>query len=160
QRHDRRPGGRHGGAAGGGRDARHSGVGMTTRGTGARADVAGFGIEQSQLPPFEAGRIDPRLWFDHRHRRFEIEVGSGKGTFLVQEAPQHGEVNYLGIEKSPEYWRFAADRVRRHGLANVRILRADAVEFLRYWCADGVASVVHLYFSDPWPKTRHHKRRV
>lgn len=133
---------------------------MSPRGTGARADVEGFGIEQSQLPPFEAGRIDPRHWFEHPRRPLEIEIGCGKGTFLVQQAPRHGEVNYLGIEKSPEYWRFAADRMRRHGLRNVRILRGDAVEFIRYWCADGVASVVHLYFSDPWPKTRHHKRRV
>jgi len=43
---------------------------------------------------------------------------------------------------------------------NVRILRADATEFIRFRCADAIAAVIHLYFSDPWPKKRHHKRRV
>jgi tRNA (guanine-N7-)-methyltransferase len=40
------------------------------------------------------------------------------------------------------------------------VLRGDAVEFIRFWCAECVAAVVHVYFSDPWPKARHHKRRV
>ena len=123
-------------------------------------DTEGFGIEQSQLPPFEEGRVDPRAWFEHADRPFEIEIGTGKGTFLVQQAPLRPQVNYLGIEKTLEFYRYAADRVRRHTLANVRILWAEAGEFLRFWCADGVVAVVHLYFSDPWPKKRHHKRRV
>ncbi|MHC4827485.1 MAG: tRNA (guanosine(46)-N7)-methyltransferase TrmB [Planctomycetota bacterium] len=123
-------------------------------------DTEGFGIEQSQLPPFEQGRVDPRAWFEHAGRPFEIEIGTGKGTFLVQQAPLRPQVNYLGIEKTLEFYRCAADRARRRALANVRILWADAGEFLRFWCADGVAAVVHLYFSDPWPKKRHHKRRV
>jgi tRNA (guanine-N7-)-methyltransferase len=127
---------------------------------GKALETDGFGIEQAQLPPHEQGRVDPRAWFEHAHRRFEIEIGAGKGTFLVQQAPLRPQVNYLGIEKTLEFYRYAADRARRRELVNVRILRADAAEFLRYWCADGVASVVHLYFSDPWPKKRHHKRRV
>jgi tRNA (guanine-N7-)-methyltransferase len=40
------------------------------------------------------------------------------------------------------------------------MLRADATEFIRHWCPDAIAQVIHLYFSDPWPKARHHKRRV
>ncbi len=120
----------------------------------------GFGIEHSQLPPFEQGRVDPRAWFEHADRPLEIEIGTGKGTFLVQQAPLRPQVNYLGIEKTLEFYRYAADRARRRALANVRILWADAGEFLRFWCADGVTAVVHLYFSDPWPKKRHHKRRV
>ncbi|MHC4220121.1 MAG: tRNA (guanosine(46)-N7)-methyltransferase TrmB, partial [Planctomycetota bacterium] len=110
--------------------------------------------------PCEQGRVDPRAWFEHAQRPFEIEIGSGKGTFLVQQAPLRPQVNYLGIEKTVEFYRYTADRIRRRDLANVRILRADAGEFLRFWCADAVAAIVHLYFSDPWPKNRHHKRRV
>ena len=127
---------------------------------GRALDTGGFGIEQSQLPPFERGRVDPRAWFEHADRPFEIEIGTGKGTFLVQQAPLRPQVNYLGIEKTLAFYRYAADRARRRALANVRILWADAGEFLRFWCADGVTAVVHLYFSDPWPKKRHHKRRV
>lgn len=120
----------------------------------------GFGIEQADLLPYEEGRIDPRTWFDHPEQRFEIEIGSGKGTFLTQQAPLKPNVNFLGIEWAGEFYRYAADRTRRHHLSNVRVLRADATEFLRFWCADKVAAVIHVYFSDPWPKKRHHKRRV
>lgn len=127
---------------------------------GRELDTAGFGIEQRDLPPFDAGRIDPRGWFAHPDRRFEIEIGSGKGTFLVQQAAIKPEVNFLGIEWAGEFYRYAADRMRRHQLTNVKMLRGDATEFLRFWCADAVAAVMHLYFSDPWPKKRHHKRRV
>ncbi|HRP63395.1 MAG TPA: tRNA (guanosine(46)-N7)-methyltransferase TrmB [Phycisphaerales bacterium] len=127
---------------------------------GKTLDVTGFGIDQSELPPFDRGRLDPRMWFAHPERRFEIEIGSGKGTFLVQQAALQPEVNFLGCEWAAEFYRYAADRLRRRNLTNVKMLRADATEFLRFWCADEVAAVVHLYFSDPWPKKRHHKRRV
>ncbi|MFO0873343.1 MAG: tRNA (guanosine(46)-N7)-methyltransferase TrmB [Phycisphaerales bacterium] len=122
--------------------------------------TTGWGLDQSELPPFERGRIDPRGWFAEPARRFEIEIGAGKGTFLLQEAQRRTDVNFLGIEWAKEFYGYAADRMRRHALANVRMLRADATEFIRYWCADGVAAAIHLYFSDPWPKARHHKRRV
>ena len=119
-----------------------------------------FGITADQLPPQEACPFDPRGWFDHPERRFELEIGSGKGTFLVQQSVLDPETNFLGIEWAGEFFRYAADRVRRHQLANVRMLHADANEFIRFWCPDGVVQVIHLYFSDPWPKSRHHKRRV
>ena len=123
-------------------------------------DVGGYGRDQSELPPYDEGRLDPRRWFAEPDRRFEIEIGSGKGTFLVQQAPLHSDTNYLGIEMAGEFFRYAADRMRRRELPNVQMLRADAVEFLRYWCESSVAAVIHVFFSDPWPKKRHHKRRV
>lgn len=126
----------------------------------AALDITGFGVTLADLPPLESGCIDPRFWFEHPERRFEIEIGSGKGTFLVQQAALQPEVNFLGFEWAGEFFRYAADRVRRHRRTNVKIVHADATEFLRFRCADGVAAVIHLYFSDPWPKTRHHKRRV
>jgi tRNA (guanine-N7-)-methyltransferase len=123
-------------------------------------DIAGFGLTLADLPPLEAGRFDPRQLFEHPSRRLEIEIGTGKGTFLVQQAALQREVNFLGFEWAGEFFRYAADRVRRRGLSNVRIVHADATEFIRHRCVDHVVSVIHLYFSDPWPKTRHHKRRV
>ena len=104
--------------------------------------------------------IDPRQWFPNPEGPFEIEVGSGKGTFLVGAAETHTATNYLGIEWAREFATFAADRLRRHAFDNARMLHADATEFLRWRVPTGVAQVVHLYFSDPWPKPRHHKRRV
>jgi len=130
-----------------------------------RLVTAGYGIEPCDLPSFdpadpEASRVDPRRWFGEPGRRLEIEIGSGKGTLLVREAADRPLVNFLGIEQAGAFYRYAADRVRRHGLDNARLLHADAVDFLRFRCPDAIAAVVHLYFSDPWPKKRHHKRRV
>ena len=127
---------------------------------GKTLDTTGYGILHSELPPFDQGFIDPRDFFDNPANPFEIEIGSGKGTFLVKQAPLSPKVNYLGIEYAAEFYRYAADRVRRHSLNNVRILYSNATEFIRFWCDDQVANVIHLYFSDPWPKKRHHKRRV
>ena len=127
---------------------------------GKTLDVGDIGIEMQSLPPCENGRIDPRNWFNNTVAPLEIEIGSGKGTFLLQEARQRSKPNYLGFEWASEFYRYASDRIRRHHLENVKMMHGDATEFLRYWCEDTVADVIHLYFSDPWPKTRHHKRRV
>ncbi len=108
----------------------------------------------------ELARIDPRGWFRDPAAPFEIEIGSGKGSFLLQEAAANPGTNYLGIEWAREFYLYAADRVRRRSLANVRMLHTDASEFLRWRCPDAVVRVIHLYYSDPWPKSRHHKNRV
>jgi len=127
---------------------------------GRELDTDGWGYNSRDLPPFEEGRLDPRTWFDEPDRPFELEIGSGKGTFLVQQAVLQPDTNFLGMEWAGEFCRYAADRMRRHGLSNVRMLHGDATEFIRFRCPDAIARVVHLYFSDPWPKKRHHKRRV
>jgi tRNA (guanine-N7-)-methyltransferase len=127
-----------------------------------------IGVTDAELPPLPdeamsnplAGRLDPRRWFARPERRFEIEIGCGKGTFILETAKANPEVNFLGIEWAREFYLYAADRVRRAQLANVRMLRTDASELLRWRVESGIAHVVHLYFSDPWPKRKHHKNRV
>ena len=130
---------------------------------GREQDISGYGFRHDDLPPLPddgaPANFDPRTWFD-ANDHFEIEIGSGKGTFLVQQAPLQPDTNFLGIEHAGEFFRFAADRARRHQLTNVRLLHTDAVAFLQWRCMPGVARVIHVYFSDPWPKSRHHKRRV
>ena len=112
----------------------------------------------------EAGRVDPRGWFSEPGSPFELEIGSGKGTFLVQQSELEPGTNFLGIEWAGEFYQYAADRIRRRRAsgshANVRMLHGDATEFLRWRCPDAICRVIHLYFSDPWPKSRHHKKRV
>ena len=69
-------------------------------------------------------------------------------------------VNYVGIEYAKAYWRYAADRCRRHSLENVRFVHTEAGSFLRNYVPVESLRCVHIYFPDPWPKKRHHKRRV
>ena len=95
----------------------------------------------------------------NRTAPFHLEIGSGKGTFLLNEARAHPELNYLGIEWANEFYRYSVDRIRRWGLTNVRILRADARDVIGRFLPDESIAVLHIYFPDPWPKKRHHKRR-
>lgn len=132
----------------------------------AKFDPSGAGLTLADLPALapdarpDPARFDPRAWFADATAPFEIEVGSGKGTFLVQQGALQPGTNFLGIEWTREFWLYAADRVRRRALPNVRLLHADATEFLRHRAPDACARAIHLYFPDPWPKKRHHKRRT
>ncbi len=115
--------------------------------------------EHVSLRPEElAGAVDFERIFE-RNGPVHIEIGSGKGTFLLAQAGCAGEVNFLGIEWANKYYRYAVDRIGRWGLANVRIIRTDAAFFLAEHVADSSVDWFHVYFPDPWPKKRHHKRR-
>ncbi|GIW74774.1 MAG: hypothetical protein KatS3mg103_1296 [Phycisphaerales bacterium] len=112
----------------------------------------------------DAARANPSRWFADPSRPLEIEVGPGKGGYLIQAARERPEHNFLAIEKDPHVYAYTADRVRRHAsrgqMAQVRVLRGDAVSFFRWRLADACVRTVHLYYSDPWPKRKHHKHRV
>ena len=90
----------------------------------------------------------------------EIEIGMGKGTFLVEQAKARPQVNFFGIEWARWFWRYASDRLRRNGCTNARTVRAEAAYFLTEFVSPESVSVLHIYFPDPWPKARHHKRRL
>jgi tRNA (guanine-N7-)-methyltransferase len=90
----------------------------------------------------------------------EIEIGSGKGTFLIESAEARPGHRFLSIEWALPYAEHVRDRVRRRGLENVRVARADASRFLGEHVRPGSVRAIHVYFPDPWPKKRHHKRRL
>ena len=90
----------------------------------------------------------------------EIEIGSGKGTFLLARAKARPEVNFLGIEYASAYASYCADRFGRHSLENVRMLRTEAAAFFRTALSPACVRRVHVYFPDPWPKRRHNRRRL
>lgn len=89
----------------------------------------------------------------------EIEIGSGKGTFLKSQAAAFPDTLFVGIEWANKYFRYAASRLARAGLTNARLVRADAADFIRRRVASGIVAGFHIYFPDPWPKKRHHRRR-
>jgi len=103
--------------------------------------------------------LDWRAVFGNEHP-VEVEIGFGKGLFLVTAAQACPGVNFLGIEVVRKYQLFTATRVAKRDLANVRLAKADARAFLRDCVAPASVQAVHVYFPDPWWKKRHHKRRV
>jgi tRNA (guanine-N7-)-methyltransferase len=94
-----------------------------------------------------------------RKNSVHIEVGSGKGTFLVGQAAAFPNINFLGIEWANKYYKYAVDRMGRRGLGNVRMLRTDAAVFIAKHIRSSSVQCFHIYFPDPWPKRAHHKRR-
>ncbi|NQU41635.1 tRNA (guanosine(46)-N7)-methyltransferase TrmB, partial [bacterium] len=90
----------------------------------------------------------------------EVEVGCGNGRFLRRAAAERPGHLFLGIERSLSYARKARDRMVKYGVGNVRIFRADATAFLAEWFPEGSIHTLHVYFTDPWPKTKHAKRRI
>jgi len=111
------------------------------------------------LPGQVNGPFDFSALFGNRHP-VEMEIGIGKGRFLLAQAEARPEVNFLGIEWSLKYLRVARDRARRRGLANIRLFRADARHVLAALLLDRSLARVHVYCPDPWPKKRHRKRRL
>ena len=90
----------------------------------------------------------------------EVEIGSGKGRFLINSAMAYPGINYIGIERALRYFRIMKERVVRRELTNIRLLRDDAVYFVERFIPDEAVSAYHVYFPDPWPKKRHRKRRL
>ena len=104
-------------------------------------------------------RLDLRQIFGNDHP-VVMEIGSGKGRFLLSTAAEQPEVNLIGIEKSLHYHRVISERVRKRGLENVRLINHDAFLVLRDMIPDASLAEVHIYFPDPWPRKREQKRRI
>jgi len=110
-------------------------------------------------PTALAETTDLRELFDTDHP-IELEIGSGKGGFILRQAKAHADRNYLGIEWANKFYKYAADRMARWGVTNVRIMRTDARHFVVHRLAPGCLAALHIYHPDPWPKKRHAKRRL
>ncbi len=88
-----------------------------------------------------------------------IEIGMGKGQFLMESARQNPEINYVGIEKYSSVLLRAIEKQREEELPNLRFLRMEA-EHITEFFQKGEVNRIYLNFSDPWPKDRHAKRRL
>jgi len=104
------------------------------------------------------GGIDWQQVFG-REGRVEVEIGIGKGRFLLASASARPEVLHFGVEWSNEYLRLVETRAERAKLDNVRFMRADAADLVRRAIPDRSVSAYYVFYPDPWPKKRHHKRR-
>jgi tRNA (guanine-N7-)-methyltransferase len=88
----------------------------------------------------------------------EIEVGIGKGRFLLAAAETRPDVRHLGIEWSNRYLRFAEKGAKRRGLTNAKFVRLDVHQLMPAIPDDSVRAW-YVFYPDPWPKKRHQKRR-
>jgi tRNA (guanine-N7-)-methyltransferase len=112
-----------------------------------------YGIEFSEAPlDFEAvfGRTSDVV----------LEIGFGNGDSFVQAAADHRECDYLGIEVHEPGVGHCLIRARDLGVTNVRVISHDAIDVLRHQVAPASLARINLFFPDPWPKKRHHKRRI
>ena len=114
---------------------------------------------EPRVPPAQGPPIDPVSEFGRR-APLVVEVGFGRGDVLLEAAVARPERDYVGIEvHSPGIGYFLA-RAHEHGIGNVRILFGDAREALRHRFRRSSLDELWIYFPDPWPKARHHKRRL
>jgi len=89
-----------------------------------------------------------------------LEIGFGMGETTARIAQAHPESNYLGIEVHTPGVGSLLKRIAEDGLANLRLVQHDAVEVLEHMIAPAALAGAHVFFPDPWPKKRHHKRRL
>lgn len=103
--------------------------------------------------------LSPEDFFGRR-APLEIELGTGKARFLIEAAREEPLHDFLGVERALSYYRFSRDRLRRAGVRNAALIRADARLFVSGCVAPDSVHSFHVYFPDPWPKKRQRKRRL
>jgi tRNA (guanine-N7-)-methyltransferase len=113
----------------------------------------------SVIVPFAEEKAAPEGFFPSR-KPVVMEIGFGMGKATWQIARDRPEYNYLGVEvHTPGVGRLVME-IRDHGLDNLRIIQHDAVEVLEAMMPESSLAGLHIFYPDPWPKKRHHKRRL
>lgn len=111
--------------------------------------------------PSDYFRVTPvSVIFPGAERPLELDLGCGDGSFLIEMARLHPERNFLGVERLIGRVEKTAKRIRNQGLTNARVLRLDTTYTIAWLLAPGSASRVHLLCPDPWPKKKHHGKRI
>lgn len=104
-------------------------------------------------------RVSPSDIFGNDHP-MEIDLGCGDGTFLIEMAQHYPERNFIGVERLLGRVRGVCRRIQELGLTNVKVLRLESEYTVEWLLTHHCVSRLHLLCPDPWPKARHHKRRL
>jgi tRNA (guanine-N7-)-methyltransferase len=109
--------------------------------------------------------LDPKAPFNHeqafgRQAPLIVEIGFGNGESLAAMAAANPETDYIGIEVHTPGVGHLMMMLDQQGISNVRIYSHDAIEVIENCLPDNFLAGLHLYFPDPWPKKKHHKRRI
>jgi len=108
----------------------------------------------SIVEPLDLAELFPKT------QPLEIELGCGDASFLAEYAHRHPERNFIGVERLLGRLRKLDRKGRRAGLMNLRGVQIESSYFLRHLLPPRSASVLHIYFPDPWPKKKHRKNRL
>ena len=130
--------------------------------------IRSYVLRQGRITPAQQRALDELLPkygipFPERiasQRPLVLEIGSGMGETSLEVAKAHPETDFVAVEVHGPGVGSLLNRIHREKIQNLRIVRHDAVEVLERMVADGSLAAVHLFFPDPWPKKRHHKRRL
>ena len=117
-------------------------------------------LSSSLIDPGALAEPPPIVWRElfNNDQPVELEIGSGKGLFLINAAASNLGHNFLGVELARKYARLAAERLVRRELSNAKIWRGDARLVMGRLVPEASLRAVHVYFPDPWWKARHKKR--
>ncbi|CAM2069023.1 tRNA (guanosine(46)-N7)-methyltransferase TrmB [Sulfidibacter corallicola] len=116
-------------------------------------------VSRELVPEDHKAPLDFQEVFGNDHP-VELEIGIGKGLFITHAGMHFPESNFIGIEIRRKYLNKARERVEKRPLANVRLICGEAFSFMEEYIPDASLAAIHVYFPDPWPKKRHHKRRL
>ncbi len=138
--------------------------------TTSRSEIIDI-VTQRVVPLSDAAApIEWEVLFENPHP-VEIEIGFGKGRFLLEASKRHPGVNYVGVERAQKYVELTRKRFERHmqhfgidrgsgTFSNVRLAWTDASYFVTRYVPAASVQTYHIYFPDPWPKKRQRKRRI
>jgi tRNA (guanine-N7-)-methyltransferase len=113
-----------------------------------------------ETPAEWLGPLPVRAWFAPPQRRLEVDLGCGKGRFLLAHAAKNPDVNLLGIDRMLRRIRKVDNRARRLGLDNIRLLRMEAYYAVAHLLPAAAVDGYYIFFPDPWPKARHEGHRL
>jgi len=90
----------------------------------------------------------------------ELEIGAGRGDFILDYAQQHGGINFLAVERKQTVLKRMVNKLTRAQVTNVQVLNVEILHLLQNYLPPQSFQAVHIYFPDPWPKKGHVKRRL
>lgn len=97
--------------------------------------------------------------FFNNNNPIYLEIGMGKGRFLLEHANHNPNINYIGLEKFASVIVQAVEKISVSHLSNIKLINDDATKILEFFDQKEIQKI-YLNFSDPWPKNRHEKRRL
>jgi tRNA (guanine-N7-)-methyltransferase len=103
--------------------------------------------------------LEPKALFT-RNAPLELEIGAGRGEFIIERAAAMPDCNFLAVELSAKIAQLLAVRAARSGVTNLRVVRMDARTLVHMMLPDRSLAACHIYFPDPWPKMKHSKHRL